>query len=64
MGRMLSCLTRDLVMDEVKAIVGLRPSFSAHVRPTASRGGWGERGAPVPFPPTLLRSNLLKGASA
>jgi hypothetical protein len=30
-----------------KAIVGLRPSFSAHVR-------WGERGAPVRFPPKFL----------
>jgi hypothetical protein len=29
-----------------KAFVGLRPSFSAHVR-------WGEHGAPVRFPPAL-----------
>jgi hypothetical protein len=32
----------NLPVDAAKAIVGLRPSFSAHVR-------WGERGAPV-FP--------------
>jgi hypothetical protein len=38
------------LIDSAKAIVGLHPSFSAHVRPTASRGGWGERGAPVRFP--------------
>jgi hypothetical protein len=30
-----------------KAIVGLRPAFSAHVR-------WGEHGAPVRFPPALV----------
>jgi hypothetical protein len=30
----------DLLVDEAKAIVGLRPSFSSHVR-------FGERGAPV-----------------
>jgi hypothetical protein len=33
--------------DSAKAIVGLRPSFSAHVR-------LGERGAPVRFPLALL----------
>jgi hypothetical protein len=32
-----------------RAVVGLRPSFSAHVRPTARRGRCRERGAPVPF---------------
>jgi hypothetical protein len=30
----------NLPVDAAKAIVGLRPSFSSHVR-------WGERGAPV-----------------
>ena len=44
---------RKLINDEVcrsgaKAIVGLRPSFSAHVR-------LGERGAPVRFLPPLLQ---------
>jgi hypothetical protein len=43
----------DLVMDAAKAIVGLRPSFSAHVRS-------GERGAPVPFSLTVVE----QGASA
>jgi hypothetical protein len=33
----------DFASDSTKAIVGLRPSFSAHVR-------WSERGAPVRFP--------------
>src|SRR5580704_2292134 len=33
-----------------KAVVGLRPSFSAHVRPTARLGRFGEHGAPVRFP--------------
>ena len=37
--------------DAAKAIVGLRPSFSAQVR-------WGEPGAPVWFPPGLLRHRL------
>jgi hypothetical protein len=35
------------VPDSAKAIVGLRPSFSAHVR-------FGEHGAPVRFPPGSL----------
>jgi hypothetical protein len=33
-----------------RAIIRLRPSFSAHVRPTAGRDGWSEHGAPVRFP--------------
>src|ERR1700733_10183648 len=37
-------------LETERAIVGLRPSFSAHVRPTASRGRRGEHGAPVRFP--------------
>ena len=37
-----------------KAIVGLRPSFSAHVR-------WGEHGAPVRFPLTFARTEALSG---
>src|SRR5579859_1582180 len=43
--------TQNFVTGKVlnKAMVGLRPSFSAHVRPTASRGRFGERGAPVQF---------------
>ena len=40
-------MTWDLVVDAVKAIVGLRPSFSAQVR-------LGEPGAPVLFPSTLV----------
>jgi hypothetical protein len=39
--------TRDLLVDTQKAIEGLRPSFSSHVR-------FGERGAPVQFPPDLF----------
>jgi hypothetical protein len=30
------------------------PDFSAHVRPTASGGRWGEHGAPVPCPPVFV----------
>jgi hypothetical protein len=41
--RIASVSERDWLVDSEKAIVGLRPSFSAHVR-------WGERGAPVRFP--------------
>src|SRR5216684_2049590 len=37
--------------DRRQSIVALRPSFSAHVRPTARRGEWGEHGAAVRFPP-------------
>jgi hypothetical protein len=37
-----------LLVGSVKAIVGLRPSFSAHVR-------LGERGAPVLFPKEEIR---------
>jgi hypothetical protein len=32
-------LTWDSFDDRAEALEGLRPSFSAHVRPTASRGG-------------------------
>jgi hypothetical protein len=39
-----------------KAIVGLRPSFSSHVR-------WGEHGAPVRFPPTLPATHTPAGLS-
>jgi hypothetical protein len=39
-----------------KAIVGLRPSFSAHVR-------WGEHGAPVRFPPAFARTEELSVAA-
>ena len=35
-----------------KAIAGLRPSFSAHVR-------WGEHGAPVRFPPAFARTERV-----
>jgi hypothetical protein len=37
---------RDFLVRGQKAIVGLRPSFPAHVR-------WGEQGAPVRFPPAF-----------
>jgi hypothetical protein len=37
---------REVPVDLAKAIVGLRPSFSAHVR-------FGERGPPVRFPPAF-----------
>jgi hypothetical protein len=40
------------LVDRPQAIVGLRPSFSAHVR-------WGERGAPVRFPPKFLMTLQL-----
>ena len=46
-------LDAGLMFDQQKAIEGLRPSFSAHVR-------FGERGVPVPFPLTLVE----RGASA
>jgi hypothetical protein len=51
----------DLLIDSTKAIVGLRPSFSAHVR-------WGERGAPVRFPPDSVKtqgagSDCLRGVA-
>jgi hypothetical protein len=40
----VSYLAWDLLVNGTKAVEGLRPSFSAHVR-------FGERGAPVRFPP-------------
>jgi hypothetical protein len=45
--RTLQC-SMGSVTNSARAIVGLRPSFSSHVR-------WGERGAPVDF----LRVELL-----
>jgi hypothetical protein len=44
-----------------KAIVGLRPSFSAHVRPTASLGGLGDHGAPVRFPLDFATAQTPQG---
>jgi hypothetical protein len=40
-------LIESMQPDLAKAVDGLRPSFSAHVR-------WGERGAPVLFPWNLF----------
>jgi hypothetical protein len=45
----------DLLSIEGNAVVGLRPSFSAHVRPTASRGRLGEHRAPVRIPAGAAR---------
>jgi hypothetical protein len=48
-----------MLVDTAKAFDGLRPPFSAHVR-------FGERGAPVRFPPTFpppgLRSSFARFA--
>ena len=44
-----------------ESIVALRPSFSAHVRPTARRGEWGEHGAAVRFPPATNWRKKMKG---
>jgi hypothetical protein len=51
---------RILPAGETKAIEGLRPPFSAHVRPTARRGRRCERGAPVQFLRPLLRHRLRR----
>jgi hypothetical protein len=40
-----------------------RPSFSAHVRPTASRGRFGEHGAPVRFPLDIVMTQALQRSS-
>jgi hypothetical protein len=49
--------TTPVVLIEVKAVVGLRPSFSSHVR-------FGERGAPVDFlrQGSLRRDFLRRGS--
>src|ERR1700739_3640566 len=41
--------------NQQKPIDGLRPSFSAQVRPTASRGRFGEPRAPILFPRPLIK---------
>src|SRR5271165_2106874 len=49
---MLSLSGSGLVVDSANAMVGLRPSLSAHVR-------WCERGAPVLFPVLFLAGPIF-----
>jgi len=53
-------LARDFSGRMAKAIVGLRPSFSAHVRSTASRDRSGEHGAPVRLPPAFASHSIRR----